>query len=104
MESLTSLIAPVIPHVKPAKPSIDESISGPSLLLADCEPGEKLSVVRLLGRSEMQGRLESVGIYPGQVLSIFRAHGRGALVIDSADMRLALDRRLAQMIVVQRNA
>lgn len=70
------------------------------LPLSKCMPGEVVTVERLKGRNETQARLESVGVYPGQRLTVFRIGRRSAMIVDSSDMRLALDRRLAESILV----
>ena len=92
---------PAAVFLKLTKPSVSAPAAIP-VSLSECHCGERVAVVRFSGKPELGSRLEAVGIHPGQELTIFHATRRGGMVLDSQDMRLALDRRLADQIVVQR--
>ena len=79
-------------------------VHGPLQLLSECRQGESVEVVQLRGSDKLQGRLEAVGVFPGQQLRIFRAGRWSGLVVDGEDMRLALDQRLAHLILVKKTS
>ncbi len=79
--------------------------STPSVLmpLSDCRPGELVTVSGFSGDTEMQNRLEAVGIFKGRAFRVFRSSARSGAIVDSDDMRLALDRDVAGKILVRRS-
>ncbi|MCX7011091.1 MAG: FeoA family protein [Candidatus Sumerlaeota bacterium] len=68
--------------------------------LSDSSAGRRFRVVRLAGRAEVDRRLEAIGLRPGLLACVFQAFGRGPMIIATRDMRLALDRSLAEEIWV----
>jgi len=74
-----------------------------SLSLTQLKVGEKAAFINLEGGRGIVGRLTSLGFTPGVEITMTQNSGRGPLIVMLRGSRVALGRREAQKIIVQRN-
>ena len=77
---------------------------GEAVPLTELDPGEAGVVVDLGGGSWVLGRLASLGFTPGAGVRVVQNRGHGPLIACVRDVRVALGRHQARMIVVRRTA
>ena len=70
------------------------------ITLAACRPGEKMTIKEITGVREMRARLGSMGFREGNPVEVITTSGEGMLILFCDGIRLALDRRTAQKIMV----
>ena len=79
------------------------TISAKPMPLSNLPAGEHACVVAIgLGRG-LSARLTTLGFTPGAELTMIQNFGHGPLVVTIRDTRIALGRREAQSILIQRN-
>ncbi|NMC78069.1 MAG: ferrous iron transport protein A [Chloroflexi bacterium] len=71
--------------------------------LAELKEGEHAFVLDLGSGRGITGRLTSMGFTPGVEIVMTQNYGHGPLVVTVRDTRVALGRREAQVITVQRS-
>ncbi|HQN40868.1 MAG TPA: ferrous iron transport protein A [Pseudomonadales bacterium] len=71
------------------------------LMLSEVRATEQVTLLQIAGGNQLTLRLLSMGIRPGQQIQVL--HNRtGAVVIAAGSGRIAVGKRLAQQITVQR--
>ena len=78
--------------------------SATTIPLSQCQQGESVTVAGFEGDGDMQSRLEAVGVFIGREFTVFRTGALSGTIVDSTDMRLALDSQLTGKILVQRGS
>jgi len=73
------------------------------LSLTQLKAGETAAFINLVGGRGIVGRLTSLGFTPGVQITVTQNSGRGPLIVMLRGARVALGRREAQKIMVQRN-
>ncbi len=73
-----------------------------SLPLAQLKVGEIAAFVDFVGGRGIAGRLSSLGFTPGVEITMTQNFGNGPLIVSLRGARVALGRREAQKILVQR--
>ncbi|MBN1538196.1 MAG: FeoA domain-containing protein [Anaerolineales bacterium] len=72
------------------------------LSLTQLKAGEKAAFINLVGGRGIAGRLTSLGFTPGVEITMTQNSGTGPLIVMLRGARVALGRREAQKIMVQR--
>lgn len=72
--------------------------------LSALSTGEHGAVVQLSGGRGLLGRMTSLGFTPGAHVTIVQNFGRGPLIVQVRDTRIALGRGEASKVYVQREA
>jgi ferrous iron transport protein A len=70
--------------------------------LAELNAGEHAVLVSLQAGRGAAGRLSALGFTPGVEMTMVQNYGRGPLVVSVRDTRIALGRREASAIYIQR--
>lgn len=70
--------------------------------LSDLMPGEKATVVQLLGGPRFVGRMAALGFTPGATVEVVRNHGHGPIIVSLLDTRIALGRGQARRVRLRR--
>lgn len=73
------------------------------LSLTQLKVGETAAFINLEGGRGIAGRLTSLGFTPGVEITMTQNSGNGPLIVKLRGSRVALGRREAQKIIVQRN-
>ena len=71
--------------------------------LCSLQSGESGSIRHLQGGHEILSRLASLGFTPGARLRVVRNFGRGPIIVNLRDTRVALGRGEAAKIIVERS-
>ena len=72
------------------------------MLMTTMKPGHKVHVLEILTDNPMARRLYEMGIMPGAEIEMLSRHPfKGPLIIKVGNTTLALDRRIADSIVVE---
>ena len=67
--------------------------------LSQCKSGETVFVRGITGGCRLRGKLQAMGIMPGEALRII-SDGGGPLVIETKGIKLAIGNGMAQQIMV----
>ncbi len=67
--------------------------------LQDIKTGEKALVIAVDAPEAERGRLESMGILPGVEVGVLADNG-GPILVSVGDARMAVERKLAAMVIV----
>ncbi len=73
-----------------------------TLPLLFCSAGERVVIDSIVGGRGMRGRLDSMGIYPGEEVDVLANHG-GPVIIRVKGSRFGIGRGMAQRIMVHLN-
>jgi ferrous iron transport protein A len=73
------------------------------LTLSGVARGERVRLQSIAGGHELLSRLASLGFTPGAWLSVVQNRGRGPIIVELRGTRVALGRREATRIVVERD-
>jgi len=63
-------------------------------------PGKEVEVIRIVGGEGMKHRLMNLAIHPGSRIKLLSAFGRGRLVVQTGETRIALGRGISYHIMV----
>jgi Fe2+ transport system protein FeoA len=69
--------------------------------LPTIEPGAHVQVLRIVAGQRATRRLHDLGLVPGAALRMLQASGHGPLLLAVGDSRLAVERGIAQKVLVQ---
>jgi ferrous iron transport protein A len=69
--------------------------------LPTIEPGAHVQVLRIVAGQRATRRLHDLGLVPGAALRMLQASGHGPLLLAVGDSRLAIERGIAQKVLVQ---
>ncbi len=70
--------------------------------LALCKPGEKVVVKDIAGGMGVRKRLESMGLYPGEEITVLSAQ-KGPVIVRVKGCRVGIGRGMAHKIMVAAN-
>lgn len=73
------------------------------LPLSELASGEQATFVELCSGRRLSGRLTSLGFTPGVLIAMVQNYGWGPLIVEVRGTRVALGRREAKHILVQRS-
>ncbi|NCB43861.1 MAG: ferrous iron transport protein A [Clostridia bacterium] len=64
-------------------------------------PGERVRIFSLMAGCEFQGRLASMGLFPGEEILVIRNDGRGPFLLSHKGSKIMLGPGMAQKIMVR---
>lgn len=80
--------------------SVRVHTSLPPMPLPMAKPGQIVSVAALAGGGEYRSRLLALGLIPGVEVSLLQDTGCGPMIVRIHGSRLALDRDLAERVLI----
>jgi ferrous iron transport protein A len=67
------------------------------------QPGREVEVLKIVGGEGMKRRLMNLAIHPGSRIKLLSSFGRGRLVVQIGEARVALGRGISYHIMVSNN-
>ena len=74
--------------------------SNQTLPLMMLQPGERARVAEIRGGRGLRQRLSSMGIYPGEIVSLIRGGRGGPVIAEARGTRVVIGRGMAHRVLV----
>ncbi len=71
--------------------------------LTNLQAGKKAKVVSINGGVGVKTRLQAMGIFPGVYISVIQSLGKGPVIIEAGNTRLAIGRGMAEKVEIETN-
>lgn len=73
--------------------------------LSDCNVGKLYKIVAVNSTEKQTAKLDKLGIFPGETVTITKKIGKSTLIIDASGATIAVGREIAEQIeVAEKNA